>query len=119
MIDKIGPDVKCRCSDSGLLLPCANLTFWRNGSLVQARNAMLPTISSKVDASLTILIQICSLINILRKNAIIYLCADFVVCFLSLPMKSCGKFYMHVYKKKNAVFCLRVGHIVCTVFSLI
>ena len=56
VIDKIGPDVKCRCTDSGLLLPRANLTFWRNGSLVQARNAMLPTISSKVDASLTILI---------------------------------------------------------------
>ncbi|KAJ9696019.1 hypothetical protein PVL29_008332 [Vitis rotundifolia] len=47
VIDKIGPDVKCRCTDSGLLLPRANLTFWRNGSLVQARNAMLPTISSK------------------------------------------------------------------------
>lgn len=56
VIDKIGPDVKCRCTDSGLLLPRANLTFWRSGSLVQARNAMLPTISSKVDASLTILI---------------------------------------------------------------
>ncbi|XP_052887969.1 pyruvate kinase isozyme A, chloroplastic-like [Gossypium arboreum] len=31
----------------GLLLPRANLTFWRNGSLVRERNAMLPTISSK------------------------------------------------------------------------
>ena len=46
--DKIGPDVICHCTDSGLLLPRANLTFWRNGSLVQERNAMLPTISSKV-----------------------------------------------------------------------
>lgn len=33
VIQKIGPDVKCRCTDPGLLLPRANLTFWRNGSL--------------------------------------------------------------------------------------
>ncbi|GKV48390.1 hypothetical protein SLEP1_g55214 [Rubroshorea leprosula] len=45
--EKIGPDVKCRCTDPGLLLPRANLTFWRDGSLVRERNAMLPTISSK------------------------------------------------------------------------
>lgn len=45
--DKIGPDVLCQCTDPGLLLPRANLTFWRNGTLVQERNAMLPTISSK------------------------------------------------------------------------
>lgn len=48
VIEKIGPDVKCRCTDPGLLLPRANLTFWRDGSLVRERNAMLPTISSKV-----------------------------------------------------------------------
>ncbi|XVE81709.1 hypothetical protein DITRI_Ditri15bG0087400 [Diplodiscus trichospermus] len=47
VIEKIGPDVKCRCTDPGLLLPRANLTFWRDGSLVRERNAMLPTISSK------------------------------------------------------------------------
>lgn len=47
VIEKIGPDVKCCCTDPGLLLPRANLTFWRNGSLVRERNAMLPTISSK------------------------------------------------------------------------
>ncbi|KAL5561811.1 hypothetical protein UlMin_031558 [Ulmus minor] len=47
VVEKIGPDVLCRCIDSGLLLPRANLTFWRNGSLVQERNAMLPTLSSK------------------------------------------------------------------------
>lgn len=52
VIEKIGPDVKCRCSDPGLLLPRANLTSWRNGSLVRERNAMLPTISSKVSASI-------------------------------------------------------------------
>ncbi|KAE8686162.1 Pyruvate kinase isozyme A [Hibiscus syriacus] len=45
--EKIGPDVIFQCTDPGLLLPRANLTFWRNGSLVQERNAMLPTISSK------------------------------------------------------------------------
>ncbi|KAK2987114.1 hypothetical protein RJ640_019674 [Escallonia rubra] len=47
VIEKIGPDVKCRCTDPGLLLPGANLTFWRDGRLVQERNAMLPTLSSK------------------------------------------------------------------------
>lgn len=48
VIEKLGPDVKCKCTDPGLLLPRANLTFWRDGSLVRERNAMLPTISSKV-----------------------------------------------------------------------
>ena len=48
VIEKIGPDVKCRCTDPGLLLPRANLTVWRAGSVVRERNAMLPTISSKV-----------------------------------------------------------------------
>ena len=51
VIEKIGPDVKCKCTDPGLLLPRANLTFWRDGSVVRERNAMLPTISSKVSAS--------------------------------------------------------------------
>lgn len=50
VIEKIGPDVKCLCTDPGLLLPRANLTFWRNGKLVRERNAMLPTVSSKVGA---------------------------------------------------------------------
>ncbi|XP_050372084.1 pyruvate kinase isozyme A, chloroplastic [Argentina anserina] len=47
VLEKLGPDVKCKCTDPGLLLPRANLTFWRDGSLVRERNAMLPTISSK------------------------------------------------------------------------
>ncbi|KAL9273458.1 Pyruvate kinase isozyme A, chloroplastic-like protein [Drosera capensis] len=47
VVEKIGPDVMCRCTDPGLLLPRANLTFWREGSLVRESNAMLPTILSK------------------------------------------------------------------------
>ncbi|KAG2632058.1 pyruvate kinase isozyme A, chloroplastic-like isoform X1 [Panicum virgatum] len=47
VIEKLGPDVKCCCTDPGLLLPRANLTFWRDGIIVRERNAMLPTISSK------------------------------------------------------------------------
>ncbi|KAL6526590.1 hypothetical protein OROGR_015680 [Orobanche gracilis] len=47
VIEKIGPDVKCSCTDPGLLLPRANLTLWRDGSLVHERTTMLPTISSK------------------------------------------------------------------------
>ena len=34
VIEKIGPNVKCLCTDPGLLLPRANLTFWRDGSLL-------------------------------------------------------------------------------------
>lgn len=48
VVEKIGPDVKCLCTDSGLLLPRATLTFWRGGSIVREKNVMLPTISSKV-----------------------------------------------------------------------
>lgn len=47
VIEKVGPDVKCLCTDPGLLLPRANLTFWREGKLVCERNAMLPTVSAK------------------------------------------------------------------------
>ncbi|WJZ90348.1 hypothetical protein VitviT2T_009497 [Vitis vinifera] len=47
VIEKIGPNVKCRCTDPGLLLPRVNLTFWWDGSLVRECNAMLPTISLK------------------------------------------------------------------------
>jgi hypothetical protein len=48
VIEKLGPDVKCHCTDPGLVLPRANLTIWRDGGVVRERNAMLPTISSKV-----------------------------------------------------------------------
>lgn len=47
VVEKVGPDVHCRCIDPGLLLPRANLTFWRAGGLVREGNSMLPTISSK------------------------------------------------------------------------
>lgn len=56
VMEIIGPDVKCRCTDPGLMLPRANVTFWRDGSLVRERNAMLPTISSKVGASIFLLL---------------------------------------------------------------
>ena len=48
VLQRMGPDVRCRVIDGGLLLPRANLTFFREGQLVRARNAMLPTVSSKV-----------------------------------------------------------------------
>ncbi len=47
VVEKFGPDAKCKCTDPGMLLPRANLTIWREGRLVRERNAMLPTISSK------------------------------------------------------------------------
>jgi pyruvate kinase len=44
---KIGNDLRCKCTDPGLLLPRAKLSFWRNGKLVE-RNFGLPTLSAKV-----------------------------------------------------------------------
>ncbi|GJM96146.1 hypothetical protein PR202_ga12959 [Eleusine coracana subsp. coracana] len=44
--DKIGNDLYCKCTDPGLLLPRAKLSFWRNGKLVE-RNFGLPTLSPK------------------------------------------------------------------------
>lgn len=68
VIEKIGPDVKCRCTDPGLLLPRANLTFWRDGSLVRERNAMLPTISSKVRINFCTLIQFRNISDVSRQR---------------------------------------------------
>lgn len=45
---KMGPDVKVEVVDPGIVLSRANLTFRRKGSLVRARNSMLPVLSSKV-----------------------------------------------------------------------
>ncbi|WVZ60084.1 hypothetical protein U9M48_010150 [Paspalum notatum var. saurae] len=44
--EKIGNNLCCKCTDPGLLLPRAKLSFWRNGKLVQ-RNFGLPTLSTK------------------------------------------------------------------------
>lgn len=48
VLEKVGPDVKCKCTDPGILLPCANLTVWRDGYMAREKSATLPTISSKV-----------------------------------------------------------------------
>uniref|UniRef100_A0A7I4BRX7 Pyruvate kinase n=1 Tax=Physcomitrium patens TaxID=3218 RepID=A0A7I4BRX7_PHYPA len=47
VLEKVGPDVQCKCTDPGILLPCANLNLWRDGFLVRKKNVTLPTISSK------------------------------------------------------------------------
>lgn len=47
VIEKIGNDLRCRCSDPGLFLPRARISFWRDGKLVE-RNHELPTLSAKV-----------------------------------------------------------------------
>lgn len=47
VIEKIGTDLRCKCTDPGLFLPRAKFSFWRNGRLV-ARNYELPTLSTKV-----------------------------------------------------------------------
>ncbi|KAG8062087.1 hypothetical protein GUJ93_ZPchr0003g17751 [Zizania palustris] len=44
--EKFGNDLRCKCTDPGLLLPRAKLSFWRNGNLVE-RNFGLPTLSAK------------------------------------------------------------------------
>lgn len=46
VIEKIGNDLHCKCTDPGLLLPRAKLSFWRDGKLVE-KNYELPTISTK------------------------------------------------------------------------
>ncbi|KAF5444277.1 hypothetical protein F2P56_036763 [Juglans regia] len=46
VIEKIGSDLRCKCTDPGLFLPRAKLSFWRDGKLV-GRNYGLPTLSTK------------------------------------------------------------------------
>ncbi|KDP44554.1 hypothetical protein JCGZ_16387 [Jatropha curcas] len=46
VIEKIGNDLRCKCTDPGLFLPRAKFSFWREGKLVE-RNYELPTLSSK------------------------------------------------------------------------
>lgn len=48
VIEKIGSDLRCKCTDPGLFLPLAKLSFWRDGKLVERHNE-LPTLSTKVD----------------------------------------------------------------------
>lgn len=56
VVEKIGKDLKCKCTDPGLLLPRAKLCFWREGKLV-GNNFELPTLSMKVVLVLTEYIQ--------------------------------------------------------------
>ncbi|KAL5537999.1 hypothetical protein UlMin_045939 [Ulmus minor] len=46
VFEKIGSDLRCKCSDPGLFLPRAKFSFWRDGKLVE-RNNELPTLSAK------------------------------------------------------------------------
>ncbi|ONK64906.1 uncharacterized protein A4U43_C07F31340 [Asparagus officinalis] len=46
VVEKVGPNLRCKCTDPGLLLPRAKLSFWRNGELVGEESG-LPTLSSK------------------------------------------------------------------------
>lgn len=48
VIAKIGGDLRCKCTDSGLFLPRAKFSFWRDGKLVKQKNE-LPTLSPKVN----------------------------------------------------------------------
>lgn len=51
VVEKVGSDLRCKCTDPGLLLPRAKLTFWRDGKLV-GNNSDLPTLSTKVSVIL-------------------------------------------------------------------
>ncbi|PIA46539.1 hypothetical protein AQUCO_01500231v1 [Aquilegia coerulea] len=46
VIEKVGNDLRCKCTDPGLLLPRAKISFWRNGKLVE-KIFELPTLSTK------------------------------------------------------------------------
>lgn len=47
VIEKTGSDLRCKCTDPGLFLPCAKFSLWRDGRRVE-RNYVLPTLSTKV-----------------------------------------------------------------------
>ncbi|OAY45387.1 pyruvate kinase isozyme A, chloroplastic [Manihot esculenta] len=44
VVERMGNDLRCKCTDPGLLLPRAKLSFWRNGKLSYQGQ---PTISEK------------------------------------------------------------------------
>ncbi|WCJ18056.1 Pyruvate kinase family protein [Euphorbia peplus] len=46
VIEKIGNELRCKCIDSGLFLPRAKLSFWREGKLIE-KSYGLPTLSAK------------------------------------------------------------------------
>ncbi|XP_022975726.1 plastidial pyruvate kinase 1, chloroplastic-like isoform X1 [Cucurbita maxima] len=46
VMEKIGNDLSCKCTDPGLFLPRAKCSFWRDGRLV-VRKHESPTLSSK------------------------------------------------------------------------
>ncbi|KAJ8529980.1 hypothetical protein K7X08_036815 [Anisodus acutangulus] len=46
VIERVGNDLRCKCTDPGLLLPRAKLSFWRDGKLL-GRDYDLPTLSTK------------------------------------------------------------------------
>lgn len=46
VMEKIGNGLSCKCTDPGLLLPRAKLSFWRDGKLL-GRDYDLPTLSTK------------------------------------------------------------------------
>ncbi|CAN4112071.1 unnamed protein product [Withania somnifera] len=46
VLEKVGNDLRCKCTDPGLLLPRAKLSFWRDGKLL-GRDYDLPTLSTK------------------------------------------------------------------------
>lgn len=46
VIEKVGNDLCCKCTDPGLFLPRAKLSFWRDGELVE-KNYGLPSLSTK------------------------------------------------------------------------
>ncbi|XP_073270139.1 pyruvate kinase isozyme A, chloroplastic-like [Primulina huaijiensis] len=46
VVEKVGNDLRCKCTDPGLLLPRAKLSFRRDGKLV-GKNYELPTLSTK------------------------------------------------------------------------
>lgn len=48
VIEKVGNDLRCKCTDPGVFLPRAKLSFRRSGILVE-RNHGLPTLSKKVN----------------------------------------------------------------------
>ncbi|KAG6576902.1 Plastidial pyruvate kinase 1, chloroplastic, partial [Cucurbita argyrosperma subsp. sororia] len=62
VIEKIGNDLSCRCTDPGLFLPRAKCSFWRDGRVV-VRNHESPTLSSKIPAVQEEITSVCRELN--------------------------------------------------------
>lgn len=99
VVEKVGNDLRCKCTDPGLLLPRAKLSFWRDGKLVEKNNE-LPTLSTKVKKIYLLLYLLVLIIRlwIYRDNFhALYTCCT--------SRENMMKLIVWRYKCKNVGYC--------------